>query len=72
MLRDHLRSFIWLAFVCLLYFITGVEKLFANPFDGLAMYGMVSVIGLFISSTLYVRWRSRALRAAADTPVENV
>jgi len=73
MLRDRLRSFIWLSFVCLLYFISGVEKLFADPRDGLAVYGMVSVVGLFLSSALYVRWRARALQELAEqTPSEAV
>jgi len=62
MVRGRPRSFIWLCLVCLLYFIAGVEKLFANPADGLAIYGMISVVLLFIAAALYVRWQARAAR----------
>ena len=66
MLRDRLRSFIWLCFVCLVYFITLVERLFAQPGSALAMIGMTAVVVLFISSMLYVRWRGPELRAIAE------
>jgi uncharacterized membrane protein len=62
MLRDRLRSYIWLCFVCLLYFITLVERLFAMPGSALAMGGMLAVVTLFCAAMLYVRWRARELR----------
>lgn len=65
MLRDRLRSYIWLCFVLLLYFMRLVVALFAQPANALYIVGMVAVIALFTSSMLYVRWRSRALREAA-------
>lgn len=61
--RDHLRSYIWLCFVLLLYFINMVERLFVDPSDPVAVVGMAAVAGLFISAMLYVRWRARELRA---------
>ena len=63
MLRDKPRSFIWLCFVCLLYFIALVERLFAQPGSWLAIVGMVAVVILFTAAMLYVRWRARELRA---------
>jgi uncharacterized membrane protein len=63
MLRDRLRSFIWLCFVVLLYFITLVERLFAQPDSTLASVGMVAVVGLFVSAMLYVKVRGPELRA---------
>ncbi len=67
MLRDNLRSFIWLCFVCLGYFISLVERLFADPDGVLGMVGMVAVVLLFCSAMLYVRWRARALKQAAES-----
>ncbi len=63
MLKDNLRSFIWLCFVCLLYFIVLVQRLFLVPDDTLAVVGTVAVVVLFISAMLYVRWRARELRS---------
>lgn len=62
MLRDRLRSFIWLCFVSLLYFITLVERLFATPQAVLPWLGMVAVVTLFCSAMFYVRWRARELQ----------
>jgi uncharacterized membrane protein len=63
MLKDNLRSFIWLCFVSLLYFIALVERLFAQPGNWLAIIGMVAVVILFTAAMFYVRWRARELRA---------
>jgi len=68
MLRDRLRSYIWLCFVCLLYFIALVERLFALPGNALAIIGTVAVVTLFVAAMLYVRWRARELRAAGAVP----
>ncbi len=68
MLRDRLRSYVWLCFVCLLYFIALVERLFALPGNALAITGTVAVVTLFVAAMLYVRWRTRELRAAGAVP----
>ena len=62
LLRDRLRSYIWLCFVSLLYFIALVERLFAVPGSALAVTGMVAVVTLFVAAMMYVRWRARELR----------
>jgi uncharacterized membrane protein len=69
LLRDRLRSYIWLCFVSLLYFIALVERLFAVPGSPLAVTGMVAVVVLFVAAMMYVRWRARELRpnGAAQT-----
>ena len=64
LLRDRLRSYIWLCFVSLLYFIALVERLFAVPGNPLAVTGMVAVVMLFVAAMMYVRWRARELRPA--------
>ena len=66
MLRDNLRSYIWLWFVCLVYFMTLVLRLFADPQDPVAWTGMASVVTLFIAAMLYARWRSQELRLEVE------
>jgi uncharacterized membrane protein len=43
-----------------------VLRLFADPTKLVSVVGMVSVVSLFISSMLYVRWRARQLKGEAD------
>ena len=62
MIADKLRSYIWVCFVSLLYFISLVLRLFAEPSNVVAILGMVSIVSLFIGAMLYVRWRARELR----------
>jgi uncharacterized membrane protein len=70
MLKDNLRSYIWLCFVCLLYFIALVERLFAEPGSALAITGTVAVVVLFTAAMFYVRWRARELRATDERQVD--
>jgi uncharacterized membrane protein len=62
MLNDNLRSFIWLCFVCLGYFLILVQRVFAQPDNLLVICGLIAVVVLFIAAMLYVRWRARELR----------
>jgi len=62
MLKDNLRSYIWLCFVCLLYFMTLVLRLFADPANVVAILAMTSLVSLFISAMLYVRFRAQQLK----------
>ena len=64
MLKDNPRSYIWLCFISLMYFIALVERTFAEPHSTLAWFGLACVIVLFSAAMLYVRWRSKALKAA--------
>jgi uncharacterized membrane protein len=72
MARDKLRSYIWLCFVSLMYFMNLVVRLFADPTGPRGVVGMTSVVVLFIAAMLYVRWRAQSLRQAqqATTPDE--
>ena len=65
MLKDNLRSFIWLCFVCLGYFLILVQRIFAQPDSLLVIGGLVAVVVLFIAAMMYVRWRARELREPA-------
>jgi len=69
MLKDNLRSYIWLCFISLLYFIALVERLVAQPDNILAILGMLAVVTLFIAAMLFVRWRARELKALASGKV---
>ncbi len=66
MLRDNLRSFIWLCFVSLGYFMHLVVEVFARPDSWSAITGLVAVVILFNAAMLYVRWRAKELRAQAS------
>jgi len=68
MARDRLRSYLWLCFVSLGYFVLLVERVFAQPSSSLAITGLCAVVVLFISAMLYVRWRARELRGAVVPP----
>lgn len=65
MLRDNLRSFVWLCFVSLGYFIILVQRMFAQPTDLWVALGLAAVVLLFIAGTLYIRWRARELRESS-------
>lgn len=67
MLKDNLRSFIWLCFVCLGYFMHLVVAVFAQPDNWLVITGLVAVVVLFNAAMLYVRWRARELRSRDET-----
>ena len=61
MLKDKLRSYIWLCFVCLGYFLILVQRIFAQPDSLLVGSGLFAVVVLFIAAMMYVRWRAREL-----------
>ena len=70
MLKDNLRSYIWLCFVCLGYFMIMVQRVFAQPDSLLVVTGLVAVVILFTAAMLYVRWRARDLRAIDKPEVD--
>ena len=70
MLKENLRSYIWLCFVSLLYFISLVERLVAQPDSLLAAIGLFGVVTLFIAAMMFVRWRARELKSAT-IPLSN-
>ena len=64
MLRDNLRSYIWLCFICLGYFLVLVQRVFAQPESVLVISGLTAVVVLFNAAMMYVRWRARELRSS--------
>ena len=69
--RDNLRSFIWLSFVVLAYFVWAVLALFARPDDGLSIAGVVLLVMLFMVTALYIRYRGRELSQSREGPAEH-
>lgn len=63
LLRQNVRSHVWLCFAMLGYFLLAVQNIFACQ-SVLAAIELLAIVVLFIAAMLYVRWRSRALVAA--------
>jgi uncharacterized membrane protein len=59
--RDNLRSFVWLSFVVLAYFVSAILALFARSDDGFAIAGVALLVMLFMVIALYIRYRGREL-----------
>jgi uncharacterized membrane protein len=59
MLANKLRSYIWLCFVCLLYFMVAVLRMFAQPENLVTIAGLVATVTLFTSAMMYVRWQAQ-------------
>ena len=72
LIRDNLRTYIWLCFVILLYFITLVLRLFNDPADPVAWVGMISVVIFFTAAMMYARWRARELRGSLEASGESL
>ena len=72
LIRDNLRTYIWLCFVILLYFITLVLRLFNDPADPVAWVGMSSVVIFFTAAMMYARWRARELRGSLEASGESL
>ena len=63
---DSLKLFIWFDLILLFYFISAVEAVFAYQAGGLSVAGLTLVVTLFVSCMLYIRYRSREIRPAAQ------
>jgi uncharacterized membrane protein len=70
MYKDNLRSYIWLCFVCLGYFMILVQRIFAQPDSLLVSSGLFAVVLLFIAAMMYVRWRARELHSLSAQPID--
>ena len=67
LIRDRVRTYVWLCFVILWYFITVVLWLFNEPADPvLAWAAMLGIVVFFNAAMMYARWRSQELRAQAE------
>ncbi len=71
MRKDNLRSYIWLCFICLGYFMILVQRIFAQPDSLLVASGLLAVVLLFIAAMMYVRWRGRELRLSGAQQMDS-
>ena len=68
--RDNLRSFVWLSFVVLAYFVSAILALFARSDDGFAIAGVALLVMLFAVIALYIRYRGRELSLSREDTTE--
>lgn len=61
MLKQNVRSYVWLTFVLLGFFMAAVSISFACT-SLLTISEVLLITVLFISAMLYIRWRSRELK----------
>lgn len=68
LLRHRMLTYRWLALLVWLYFLEGVVRVTTEGglSQALALAEIVLCLVLFAASTLYIRWRLRSARPAAD------
>lgn len=57
MLKRHWRSFAWLCFIVLLYFMNATLALFSPQRLVVDWFIMLGVVSVFMTATLFIRWR---------------
>lgn len=57
LLRRRWRSYVWLCFILLLYFMNAVLALFAPGRLFIDWLILAAIIGLFVAAMLFIRWR---------------
>ena len=65
----NVRSHVWLSFISLGYFMASVNGMFACP-DFLMAVEISLEVSLFVTATMYIRWRSRELKAISAATTE--
>ncbi len=69
LIQDRVRTYVWLCFVSLMFFITLVERLFRDASDPVAWVAMLAVVTFFCAAMMYTRWRSQELQETdTDAP----
>lgn len=61
-IKQNVRTHVWLCFVMLGYFLLAVQNIFVCQ-SLLNALELALIVVLFIAAMMYVRWRSRALAA---------
>jgi len=64
--RGFVRTYSWLCFVILIYFCITVTSLFIQSGRLVVWLELVLVVGLFIASVLFIRWKSRSFHEQAQ------
>ena len=66
LLRATWKTYLWLCFVLLIYFMLTVNRLFEAPLDAMAWCQLVLICVLFVAAMFYARWRQRELAAGQN------
>ena len=61
MLKENVKSYIWLSLILLMMFLASVSTAFACT-TVLTVAEVLLIVALFIAAMLYIRWRSRELQ----------
>jgi uncharacterized membrane protein len=64
--RGEPMTHAWLCFILLMYFLVAVQNMFSSNRDLFDVLRLVLIVVVFLSSMMYVRWGSRARRAADE------
>lgn len=63
MLKQNVKSYIWLSLILLMMFLASVSTAFACT-TVLTVAEVLLIVALFIAAMFYIRWRSRELKQA--------
>lgn len=73
LLRRNQRSYAWLSFLLLLYFVLAVEGLFSPSASNYHWIALLLVIGLFCGCVAFIRWAGMHYQwLAAETEKEGI
>lgn len=64
--KKNVRSHVWVSFIALGYFMASVNGIFACPTFLMGVEVSLTVM-IFVTATMYIRWRSRELRVASES-----
>lgn len=61
--RGDVRSFAWLAFAILMYFLVTVDALFSTAASRYHWLALALIVALFTGCTVYIRWQGQYQQA---------
>ena len=64
LVRGNWKSYLWLCFVVLVYFMVTVSELFGPEREIADVFELMLIVVLFIAAMMYARWRQRELAGA--------
>jgi uncharacterized membrane protein len=64
--RGGITTYAWLCFVVLIYFAAAVTRLFLPQWGALDTINLALTVAMFVFALMFIRWRARANRAAAQ------
>jgi uncharacterized membrane protein len=61
LLRGRWKTYLWLCFALLMYFLFAMNRLFSTQGGVLDACRLAAIVALFAAATLFARWRQREL-----------